>query len=275
MAAAYHQAGALKDAQTALDRARELSAGPELARVQANVLREQAELHATSGDFPAAFAAYKAYHEASEELSSREREAQARIRQAAFETAEARRDAENFREQSLRDPLTGLRNRRHVDAQLPALLTTATAAQPLAVAIVDVDHFKRINDTWSHEIGDQVLITIAGLLGPAVPAEGVGVGGFTARLGGEEFLVVIAGLAEADVLDRLEKLRLAVECHPWQLLTGDLPVTVSIGVAGGWHPVRSADVLGDADRNLYAAKRSGRNRLCGQLTRTTVRSTTD
>ena len=275
MAAAYHQAGALQEAQDTLDRARELSAGPELARVRANVLREQAELHATSGDFPAAFAAYKAYHEASEELSSREREAQARIRQAAFETAEARRDAENFREQSLRDPLTGLRNRRYVDAQLPALLTTTTAAQPLAVAIVDVDHFKRINDTCSHEIGDQVLIAIAGLLEQAVPAEGVGVGGFTARLGGEEFLVVIAGLAEADALSRLEKLRLAVAGHPWQLLIGDLPLTVSIGVAGGRHPDRAADILGEADRNLYAAKRSGRNRICGQLTGTTLRSAPD
>jgi diguanylate cyclase (GGDEF)-like protein len=265
MAAAYHQAGELREAQATLDRARELAAGPELARVRATVLREQAELHATCGDFPAAFAAYKAYHEASEELSSREREAQARIRQAAFETAEARRDAENFREQSLRDPLTGLRNRRYVDAQLPALLTAATTARPLAVAIVDVDHFKRINDTCSHEIGDQVLIAIAGLLGQAVPAEGVGVGGFTARLGGEEFLVVIAGLAETDALARLERLRLAVAGHPWQLLTGDLPVTVSIGVAGGRHPARSGDVLGTADRNLYAAKRSGRNRLCGQF----------
>jgi diguanylate cyclase (GGDEF)-like protein len=262
LAAAYHQAGALAEAQVTLDRARQLCETPELARMRVNVLREQAELCASRGDFPAAFAAYKAYHVASEELSSREREAQARIRHAAFETAEARRDAENFREQSLRDPLTGLHNRRYVDTRLPSLLTGGTVVRPVVVAIVDADHFKRVNDTCSHDIGDQVLIALAGLLGQAVPADGVDVGGFTARLGGEEFLVVISGLPWAASLARLEALRAAVENHPWQLLTGDLPVTVSIGVAAGHHPARVADVLSVADRNLYAAKRSGRNRLC-------------
>ncbi|MFC4068866.1 tetratricopeptide repeat-containing diguanylate cyclase [Actinoplanes subglobosus] len=261
LAAAYHQSGATDEAQATLDRARELASSPALARVRANVLREQAELCATLGDFQAAFSAYRAYHEASEELSSREREAQARIRQAAFETAEARRDAESFREQSLRDPLTGLRNRRYVDTVLPSLLTGGTEERPVIVAIVDADHFKRINDTWSHDIGDQVLIALAGLVAQSVPEQGGEAGGFTARLGGEEFLVVIAGLSRAAALDRVEALRSAVERHPWQLLTGDLPVTVSIGVAYGRHPVRPSELLGEADRNLYAAKRDGRNRV--------------
>ena len=263
LAAAYHQAGALVEAQAALDRAGEFSDFPELARVRANVLREQAELLATRGDFPAAFAAYKAYHEASEDLSSREREAQARIRQAAFETAEARQDAERFREQSLRDPLTGLHNRRYLDAQLPTLLTSAMAEQvPLVAAIVDVDHFKRINDTCSHEIGDQVLIAIAGLVGDTVPAAHIGSQGFSARLGGEEFLIAFTGLAWSAALTRLESLREAVARHPWQLLVGDLPVTVSIGVTVGQHRQRPADLLRAADQNLYAAKRGGRNRVC-------------
>ncbi|WP_433788749.1 tetratricopeptide repeat-containing diguanylate cyclase [Actinoplanes sp. CA-252034] len=257
LAAAYHQAGATGEAQAALDRARVLAAAPALARVRANVQREQAELCATLGDFRAAFVAYKAFHEASEELSSREREAQARIRQAAFETAEARRDAESFREQSLRDPLTGLRNRRYVDAYLPSLLTGGTSVRPVTVAIVDADHFKSINDNCSHDIGDQVLIALAGLVGQAVPEDG----GFTARLGGEEFLVVLAGLPREEALARVEALRVAVQDHPWQLLTGDLPVTVSIGVAYGHHPVRPSEVLSAADRNLYAAKRGGRNRV--------------
>jgi diguanylate cyclase (GGDEF)-like protein len=261
LAAAYHQAGELAEAQAVLDRARELAESPALARFRANVLREQAELYSTVGDFQGAFRTYKAFHEASEELSSREREAQARIRQAAFETAEARRDAESFREQSLRDPLTGLRNRRYVDARLPSLLTGGTDARPVTVAIVDADHFKAINDNCSHDIGDQVLIVLAGLVGQSVPEQGGEVGGFTARLGGEEFLVVIAGMARDEALARVEALRVAVQNHSWHLLTGDLPVTVSIGVAYGRHPDRYADVLGVADRNLYAAKRAGRNRV--------------
>ena len=272
LAAAYHQAGALVDAQASLDRARELSDFPELARVRANVLCEQAELLATRGDYPAAFATYKAYHEASEELSSREREAQARIRQAAFETDEARRDAEHFREQSLRDPLTGLYNRRYLDAQLPTLLASAMAERlPLVAAIVDVDHFKRINDTCSHEIGDQVLIAIAGLVADTVPAGEVGAQGFTARLGGEEFLVAFTGLAWSTALTRLENLREAVARHPWQLLIGDLPVTVSIGVTAGQDRQRPADLLHAADQNLYAAKRGGRNRVCADVDDAAVR----
>jgi GGDEF domain-containing protein len=293
LAAAHHQAGSLADAQAALDRAGELTAAPELARVRVNVLREQAELHATRGDFQAAFTTYKAFHEASEEISSREREAQARIRQTAFETAEARRDAERFREESLRDPLTGLRNRRYVDAQLPRLL--AGGQLPLVAAIVDIDHFKMINDSCSHEIGDQVLVVIAGLLGAAVPSAPVavpaglaatpsdlsggpaghvdlalgavdgaaGATGFAARLGGEEFLIVLVGPG-SDALARLERLREAVAGHPWHFLTGDLPVTVSIGAAAAQYPQRPADLLGAADRNLYTAKRGGRNRLCAQ-----------
>jgi len=265
LAAAYHQAGALDEAQAALDRANELSSFPELARIRANVLGEQSELFATRGDFQAAFATYKAYHEASEELSSREREAQARIRHSAFETAEARRDAERFREESLRDPLTGLHNRRYLDVRLPVLLTAATAGHPpLVAAIVDVDHFKRINDTCSHEIGDQVLVAIAGLLREAVLVTAAGVDGFSARLGGEEFLIVFAGLEWSVALARLEELRAAVAGHPWQLLTGDLPVTVSIGVTAGRHPRPAPDLLSEADRNLYQAKRDGRNRLCAR-----------
>ena len=263
LAAAYHQAGALVEAQATLDRALELCAAPELARVRANVLREQAEVFATRGDFQAAFATYKAHHEASEELSSREREAQARIRQTAFETAEARRDADRFREESLRDPLTGLHNRRYIDARLPALLAGATAeGVPLVAAVVDVDHFKRINDTCSHEIGDQVLVVIAGLVRETVPVGPAGREGFTARLGGEEFLIVCTGLAWDASLARLEQLRAAVAGHPWRLLTGDLPVTVSIGVAAGRPAQLPADLLGTADRNLYTAKHQGRNRIC-------------
>ena len=78
-----------------------------------------------------------------------------------FETAEAREEAEHFREQARRDPLTGLRNRRYVDEELPALIA---AGGELTVAIVDLDHFKWVNDRLSHDVGDQVLVLVAKLL---------------------------------------------------------------------------------------------------------------
>lgn len=260
LATAYHQAGELAEARATLDRALELSSSPELARIRADVLREQAELFATCGDFRAAFTTFKAYHQASEQLTSKEQEAQAKLRQTAFETAEARRDAERFREDSLRDPLTGLHNRRYIDVRLPALLTDATArGVPLVAAIVDIDHFKRINDSCSHAIGDQVLVTVAGLLLDAVSGGPDGCAGFAARLGGDEFLIVFTELALGAAVSRLEELCAAVVDQPWPILIGDLPVTLSVGVAAAGHPQRPADLLEMADRNLYSAKRRGRN----------------
>ena len=89
------------------------------------VHQEQAELHAAREEFARAFAVHKVFFAAYNELHSLQREAQARTRQAMFETAEARQEAERFREQARRDPLTGLRNRRYVDEQLPALIEDA------------------------------------------------------------------------------------------------------------------------------------------------------
>ena len=152
------------------------------------VHQEQAELHAARGEFAAAFAVHKVFFAAYNDLHSEQREAQARTRQAMFETAEARQEAERFREQARRDPLTGLRNRRYVDEQLPGLID---ADPELTVAIVDLDRFKRVNDLLSHDVGDQVLVLVAKLLETELAA--VSPDGFVARMGGEEFLMVLPG----------------------------------------------------------------------------------
>jgi diguanylate cyclase (GGDEF)-like protein len=185
-------------------------------------------------------------------------EAQAQTRLALFEPAEARDDAELFREQAHRDPLTGLFNRRYVDEELPDLIATDPE---LTVAIVDLDHFKQINDQLSHAVGDQVLVQTARVLeshlAAAVPD------GFVARLGGEEFLLVLPRTSLAVATVWLDDIRKAVSACEWRDITSELPVTASIGVAG-MHDVRTrsqADLLSVADRNLYAAKRAGRNRV--------------
>nr|BFE70869.1 hypothetical protein GCM10020092_041700 [Actinoplanes digitatis] len=124
------------------------------------------------------------------------------------------------------------------------------------MAIADLDHFKRINDQCSHQIGDRVLVAVAGLLLEAAAAPG-----FAARLGGEEFLVVIAGPDDAGAALRLDELRRAVAEHDWAPLTGGLPVTVSLGVATAALGSDPSPVLARADRALYAAKHGGRNRV--------------
>jgi diguanylate cyclase (GGDEF)-like protein len=238
-----------------------------LAGVRVRVYAEQAELHAATDDYRSAFEEYKRFHAAAEELRSSQQEARAHTRQVMFETAEARQDAERYREQARRDPLTGLHNRRHVDEQLPVAIGRAAATgMPLTVALVDLDHFKRINDTFSHDVGDQVLVTVAGLLTAALAA--VSETGFAARMGGEEFLLVLPGVAAHEAWHRLEHVRIAVASHAWQAVTGGLPVTVSIGaaVAGRIGDDLPAAVLAAADRNLYAAKDSGRDRVVTSAT---------
>ncbi len=247
LALAQRRLGALDRAQASLDRCLELCTEQQLTGVRVRVHAEQAELFAAASNYQSAFEEYKRFHAASEVLRSTQQEARARARQAMFETAEARRDAERYWEQARRDPLTGLYNRRYVDERLPEELASG---RPLTVALIDLDHFKRINDTLSHDVGDQVLVTVAGLLT-------VGDDGFVARMGGEEFLVVLPGAAQP----MLEAIRARIAAYSWRPITGDLPVTVSIGGVTTVGGETQAELISTADRRLYDAKRSGRDRV--------------
>ncbi|AGZ46664.1 GGDEF domain-containing protein [Actinoplanes friuliensis] len=245
-------------AQVSLDASRTLCVERGLGDVLVRVHQEQSELHAARGEFAEAFAVHKIFFAAHHALHSSQREAQARTRQAMFETTEARQEAARFREQARRDPLTGLRNRRYLDEQLPDLVE---AGEELTVAIVDLDHFKRINDQLSHDIGDQVLVLVAKLLETELAA--VSPDGFVARMGGEEFLMVLPGMDVHEATTQLDSIRRAVSTYAWDELTRGLPVTVSIGVAGlHENPnVSQAGLLSTADRNLYVAKHAGRDRV--------------
>ena len=268
LAAAQRRLGALDRAQASLNHCRSLCAEHQLAGVRVRGLAEQAELYAAAGEYRAAFEEYKRFHAATEELRSTQMEARARDRQAMFETAEARRDAEQYREQARRDPLTGLYNRRFIDERLPQAMAEATmAGTPLTVALIDLDYFKRINDTLSHDVGDRVLVAVADLL--STRQDSLASDGFAARMGGEEFLVVLPGVSAAGAPQRLEMIRLDVASYHWAPVTGELPVTVSIGAvtvtpAGG---DTQAELLAEADRRLYAAKRAGRDRVVARAVR--------
>jgi diguanylate cyclase (GGDEF)-like protein len=260
LARAQRCLGALGRAQQSLDHSRTLGEERELTGIRVAVMAEQAELYAAAGAFEQAFFEYKRYDAAREQLRSAQQEARAHTRQVMFETAQARNDAERYREQALRDPLTGLRNRRYVDEHLPgAVVLAAETRSPLTIAVVDIDHFKRINDTLSHEAGDEVLVAVAQVLRSV--QQTLSDTGFVARMGGEEFLVVLPGVGAAQAAGRLERLREAVDVHSWQPVTGDLPVTVSIGATTTQGHDAPATLLADADRMLYAAKDAGRNQV--------------
>ena len=252
--------GHLREAQETLDECVRRCGEYGLTSIRVRARREQAELHAACGQFRAAFEEHKLYSDEVLDLQSAERDARARALQAMYETTEARRQTRRYRELSLRDPLTGLYNRRYVDDHLPRLLDKAAGGRgSVTVALLDLDHFKRINDTRSHEAGDGVLVAVAELLQEATAGDG----SFAARMGGEEFLLVLVGLDPPAANAHLEEVRRTVRAHPWTELTGNLPVTVSIGAAGVPDLTHSepAEVLGRADGHLYLAKRQGRDRV--------------
>lgn len=263
LVAAQRQLGVLDAAQTDLDECRAIGAAAGLASVLARVDEEQSELHAARGDFEKAFHGLKAFHTKSKELLSEQRAIQSRMRQEMLETNEVRAEATRLRGEAHRDPLTGLYNRRYVDETLSKLLTGRAPDTVLAAAMVDLDHFKRVNDMFSHSAGDEVLVAIARLL-TDVASEGLEseAGCFAARLGGEEFLVVLTGLTREHAADRIERLRTSVANSDWTNVIGDLRMTLSAGIAWANGEDSQYSLLHRADNLLFDAKNAGRNRLC-------------
>jgi len=155
------------------------------------------------------------------------------------------------------DSLTGLMNRRAILAHLNGLhADRRQSCQPLCLLMCDVDHFKSINDRFGHAIGDDVLIEVAAALrGHLRDGDRVG------RIGGEEFLVVLGSTDLDDARMVAERLRQRISQVQVDTLDGPQGVTVSIGLAQSREDEDWADLLGRADEGLYAAKRTGRDRV--------------
>lgn len=260
--------GATDRAQVSLDACLRLCVERDLRAVAVRVREQQAELHAAAGDFAAAYQQHKLFHQESVSLQSAERDARARTLQVVFETSEAREQSRRYREMSLRDPLTGLYNRRYVDEELPALLRRRGAGDGgvLSVALLDLDHFKRVNDTFSHHVGDEVLRVVADLLGDAVSrlASRTSRSAFVARMGGEEFLLVFEAESAPAARHELQGVADCIRSHPWSALTGTVPVTASIGATtctSADAALPTPELLRRADRSLYTAKHTGRDRV--------------
>jgi diguanylate cyclase (GGDEF)-like protein len=166
---------------------------------------------------------------------------------------------ESLRRQSVLDPLTGLFNRRHFDAALKRELARARRRNvPVSLVLVDVDHFKRVNDEHGHAVGDAVLRTIAQQL-----RLGIREGDIACRYGGEEMVLVLPECTAADAGKRAEALRAALAAiTPNPEGEGPERVTASFGVAA--YPVHAQDAEGlfwAADKALFRAKQYGRNRV--------------
>lgn len=151
------------------------------------------------------------------------------------------------------DPLTGLRNRRAFDSHMAQeLAIVQRRGSPLSLLMLDIDHFKRVNDALGHDGGDRVLQAIAGHLKDCARTVDV-----VARVGGEEFAVILPSTDEAGAHEVGERMRQAVENGPWD----QMPVTISVGVATLVDGEDAERIYGRADAALYAAKQAGRNQV--------------
>jgi diguanylate cyclase (GGDEF)-like protein len=165
-------------------------------------------------------------------------------------------------EGAILDGLTGVFNRKHLEQRIASELSFAQRHEsPLSIIMIDVDHFKKVNDTYGHLAGDAVLKTVASVLSRTIRPEDV-----VARYGGEEFVVVARGIEADGAVALADRLRSAVAAETIRFEDHEIRVTSSAGVASLACCGESRDretLLGTADRRLYAAKQGGRNRVVG------------
>jgi diguanylate cyclase (GGDEF)-like protein len=160
-----------------------------------------------------------------------------------------------------RDGLTGTLNKRSfLDIIGREFQRAAHRDTSLSLLLFDIDHFKSVNDTYGHLAGDEVLQEVGRRISQVIAEHDV-----FARYGGEEFAILLPDVSVAECTQVAERCRAAIEAAPFATSAGDLPVTISVGVADMTGLAGKADasqLIQAADEQLYAAKRGGRNRVC-------------
>jgi diguanylate cyclase (GGDEF)-like protein len=222
----------------------------------AQALKDLSELAARRGDFETAYTLLRQHMDEWARFQTERSELHAATLQAIYGADVERRRRLAVEQLADTDPLTSLWNRRFLDRQLGEL-----AGRPMAVALLDLDHFKQVNDRFSHDAGDAVLRRLADLLRLEAGSDPSG-SAFAARLGGEEFVLVLPAATGDVALRHCERIRTQMQASDWGPLAGRLVVTVSIGLALDLlGTAEASELLSRADAALYEAKRHGRNRV--------------
>ena len=195
---------------------------------------------------------------ATREMENRTHSLEKELQKSSEQVTELRSQLDNVHRESLTDPLTGIANRKAFDNALAAAEEqVALSEDPATLLLCDIDHFKKFNDSWGHQTGDQVLRLVANCLSDNVKGRDT-----AARYGGEEFGVVLRGTALKDAMRIAEQIRQAVESRRLvKKSTGDVlgTITISIGVAQFARHETAETTVRRADACLYGAKQNGRN----------------
>lgn len=220
---------------------------------RANAVRRLSEVEAALGLFAPALEHFREYHAVFVLQMGEMTRRRAQVVEMQLQNQRLVARAAALESEAMRDPLTGLGNRRAFEADLER-----RAGMAFCLAILDLDHFKQVNDRFGHLTGDAVLQYVAGLIG----ARGEAVRAY--RLGGEEFALLLRTGDDALAGAQLDTIRQEIERYNWSDLEPQLQVTASIGFACSlaW---QGRALIAEADRRLYAAKSLGRNRVVGLL----------
>jgi len=178
--------------------------------------------------------------------------------QAVRERSVAEEHAQNLLELATTDSLTGLINRRQFTLLAEAELDRqGRYARPLSLLMIDIDHFKSINDRYGHGIGDQVLCLVAKLCSTQIRKTDT-----LARMGGEEFALLLIETDAVQATGFAERLRKTIEFSIINVGEQEIAVTVSVGITSVMRCISLSEILNQADKALYEAKGAGRNRVC-------------
>ena len=244
------------------------------ADCESHALRSLSAIHEGTGRFDLALACFKQFHEVQSKLATAQIQRHARVAEIHYETERLKRvaDQATSRAEALArsnqlDPLTGIGNRRLLEDAFQRLRADL---QPFCVALLDLDHFKQINDRLSHAVGDEVLRRVAASLQSSLGAQDL-----VARVGGEEFVMVLFGVEAENALSIWSTVMDDLAAISWSDVDKDLRVTASMGVAAHVEAADPASVMAIADERLYLAKAAGRNRIVARSSGKTGHSVRD
>ncbi len=273
------ETGRIDEALTLLQGALSISGEIEALPLLRECFRLLARAYKMKGDFERALDFHERFHQADRAIYNEEADQRMKNLQVLYQLENAQREAEIYqlRAQTLQkevderkrsaevlelmariDPLTEILNRRAFFEQAEQILAQAHAdEQPLAMILIDVDHFKQVNDNFGHQTGDRALTLTAERMRRHIRNSDL-----LGRYGGEEFIVLLPGLDSEQALVSAERLRCAVAAQPMQIHTHSLLITLSLGVvvaAAQNLPPRLDEMVNQADCALYVAKQRGRN----------------
>lgn len=218
-----------------------------------------AEIYKQQGDYQSALHYFEAFHSISLKLSNEKAEDRLQRMHVQYEVERFRKKADQYEEQASADALTGLLNRRRFfELAEQSLHNALVEGRPLGMMMLDIDHFKQINDLHGHLFGDAVLVEVAGRLRRALRS-----GDWAGRYGGDELMVILHDASSETIKNIAERLRQAITGEAVRSETAQQEITICLGAAGydGYQEISLIELVNQADRALLQAKQAGRDRV--------------